>query len=304
MCQRSSCPQDYHTGSITPERWQRLNELFQAAVDRQPAQREQFLDEVCGGDLELRREVQSLLSAHGEASGFLEEGSPTDPALTAPALRAGQRLGAYEVLSLLAAGGMGEVYRARDLRLDREVALKVVPGAALADASRLRRFHEEGRTAGALNHPNILAVYDVGWEGSVPYLVCEILEGETLQARLRHTRATAAQALEWARQAAAGLLAAHEKGIVHRDLKPANLFLTTDSRLKILDLGLAKRTPARGGAQATQTQPGLVLGTMGYMSPWAPCLPKRRLRWRASSGAAFRSGPSTATPRRGRWPMR
>src|SRR5512135_3284673 len=182
----------------------------------------------------------------------------------------GTRLGPYEVLSPLGAGGMGEVYRARDSRLSREVAIKVLPASFSSDADRLRRFEQEAKAAGLLNHPNITAVYDIGTHEGAPYVVSELLEGETLRAVLAGGKLSPRKAIEYALQMAHGLAAAHEKGIVHRDLKPENLFVTTDGRLKILDFGLAKlvRPDAAGAARTDiSTEPGFVLGTIGYMSP-------------------------------------
>ena len=189
-------------------------------------------------------------------------------------LSAGSRLGPYEILGQIGAGGMGEVYRARDPRLGREVAIKVLPASFSSDADRLRRFEQEARAAGVLNHPNITAVYDIGTHEGAPYVVQELLEGETLRAALAGGRLPPRKAIEYAAQIAHGLAAAHEKGIVHRDLKPENLFVTRDGRVKILDFGLAKLTHQEEGSQVTNlptatagTEPGVVLGTLGYMSP-------------------------------------
>ncbi len=188
-------------------------------------------------------------------------------------LASGTKLGPYEVVSMIGAGGMGEVYRARDSRLKRDVAIKVLPQAFSADADRLRRFEQEALATAALNHPNILAVFDIGTSDGSSYVVSELLEGETLRERLRNGALPVRKALDYALQMTRGLAAAHEKGIVHRDLKPENLFLTKDGRVKILDFGLAKLTQAESGkhtslATATQgTEAGLVLGTAGYMSP-------------------------------------
>jgi serine/threonine-protein kinase len=220
----------------------------------------------------MRGELDSLLAAHEQAGSFLDRPPATEPSEpgTGARLHAGTRLGPYEIVDLLATGGMGEVYRARDHRLGREVAVKTLPSASLADPSRRRRFDQEARAAGALNHPNILAVYDVGTEADGPYVVCELLEGDTLGGRLRGRPGPlpVAEAFALARQIAAGLAAAHEKGIVHRDLKPANVFVTADGRAKILDFGLAKWLPAAGPPEATDaTRPGTLLGTVGYMSP-------------------------------------
>jgi eukaryotic-like serine/threonine-protein kinase len=190
-------------------------------------------------------------------------------------LSSGTKLGPYEIVAPLGAGGMGEVYRARDVRLKREVAVKILPGSFSADAARLRRFELEAEATGQLNHPNILAVYDVGTHDGSPYVVSELLEGETLRERLAGGLLPARRALEYARAIATGLAAAHEKGIVHRDLKPENVFVTSDGRIKILDFGLAKLTqPESAGGPRTDlptapqgTEPGVVMGTAGYMSP-------------------------------------
>src|SRR6266567_4314513 len=154
------------------------------------------------------------------------------------ALFPGTRLGPYEILSPLGAGGMGEVYKARDTRLDRDVAIKVLPASFSNDPDRLRRFEQEARAAGRLNHPSITAVYDIGTHDGAPYVVSELLEGETLRAALAGGRLPPRKAIDYALQMAHGLAAAHEKGIVHRDLKPENLFVTRDERVKILDFGL------------------------------------------------------------------
>ena len=187
-------------------------------------------------------------------------------------LPAGARVGPYEVVGPLGAGGMGEVYRARDPRLGREVALKVLPAHAGGDPDRLRRFEQEARAAGLLNHPNILTVHDVGTANGHPYLVSELLDGETLRERLRGGALPPARAIEIAIQVARGLSAAHAKGVVHRDLKPENLFLTADGRVKILDFGIAKLLAENtGGFDALSTAPGtamgVVIGTAAYMSP-------------------------------------
>jgi len=152
----------------------------------------------------------------------------------------GTRLGPYEVISPLGAGGMGEVYRARDTRLGRDVAVKVLPASYSSDRDRLHRFEQEACAAGALNHPNILSIHDIGTHDGAPYVVSELLEGETLRKRLSGTSLPQRRAIDYALQLANGLAAAHEKGIVHRDLKPENIFITKDGRVKILDFGLAK----------------------------------------------------------------
>ncbi len=190
-------------------------------------------------------------------------------------LHGGERLGPYEVVSRVAAGGMGEVWRARDTRLGRDVAIKVLSGAVATDSDGLRRFEREARAAGRLNHPNILTIFDIGSRDGAPYLVLELLEGETLRERLGRGRLTVATAVDYATQAARGLAAAHEQRLVHRDLKPENLFITRDERVKILDFGLAKvvqpNPPGQGSSHAPTidgvTVSRAVVGTAGYMSP-------------------------------------
>jgi len=194
-------------------------------------------------------------------------------------VRAGAKLGPYEIVAPLGAGGMGEVYRARDTRLGRDVAIKILPASFASDPERLRRFEQEARAVAALNHPNILAVHDIGTEDGAPFLVTELLEGETVRDRVRGGALPVRKALDIAVQAAHGVAAAHEKGIVHRDLKPANIFVTSDGRVKLLDFGLAKliqpgpsglsetQSPTRTAEPLAQTTAGVVLGTVGYMSP-------------------------------------
>jgi len=190
------------------------------------------------------------------------------------AITPGTRFGPYEILALIGAGGMGEVYRARDPRLTREVAIKVLPATFSSDAERLRRFEQEARAAGVLNHPNITAVHDFGTHEGSPYVVQELLEGETLRSILATGGLSPRKATDYAIQIVRGLAAAHEKGIVHRDLKPENVFVTNDGRVKILDFGLAKLTIDEGAGTQTNlptktagTEAGVVLGTLGYMSP-------------------------------------
>jgi eukaryotic-like serine/threonine-protein kinase len=189
------------------------------------------------------------------------------------ALTSGTKLGPYQIQSSIGAGGMGEVYRARDSRLGRDVAIKVLPASFSADPDRLQRFAQECRATAALNHPNILSIFDIGEDRAAPYVVSELLEGETLRERLREGPIPARKAIDYAKQIASGLAAAHEKGITHRDLKPENLFITSDGRVKILDFGLAKLTRPEsdeaGDAPTMQiaTDAGTVMGTVGYMAP-------------------------------------
>jgi serine/threonine protein kinase len=189
-------------------------------------------------------------------------------------LSAGSKLGPYEIAAPIGAGGMGEVYRATDPRLGRDVAIKVLPASFSQDADRLRRFEQEARAAGVLNHPNITAVHDIGSHEGAPYVVQELLEGDTLRSVLSGGRLPQRKTIDYGLQIVHGLAAAHEKGIVHRDLKPENVFVTNDGRVKILDFGLAKLTHIEERGQATNlptatagTEPGVVMGTLGYMSP-------------------------------------
>ena len=251
---------------MRPERWQQIRDVLEKALELAPGERSAFLNRACSSDQSLRDEVETLLASSDDVrSSFLQSSAPR------VALAVGTRLGEYEVKSLVGAGGMGEVYRARDSRLGRDVAIKVLPASLSADSDRLRRFEQEARAAAALNHPNILAVFQMGTHEGAPYLVSELLEGETLREQIKRGRVAVRKAVVYGVQIARGLAAAHEKGIVHRDLKPENLFVTKDGRVKILDFGLAKLTHSAGSENApTQTEgteAGVVMGTVGYMSP-------------------------------------
>ena len=183
-------------------------------------------------------------------------------------LESGSRIGRFEIVEWIGAGGMGEVYRARDTRLGREVAIKLIAERFARDAARVHRFEQEACAAGQLNHPNVLSVHDVGVHDSRPYLVCELLTGESLRGRLSRGGLAPRRAIDYARQTAEGLAAAHARCIVHRDLKPDNLFVTSDDRVKILDFGLAKpRSRAITIPMGADTEIGTVLGTIDYMFP-------------------------------------
>jgi Tol biopolymer transport system component len=267
---------------MTPERWQQIDNLLEEALKREPNERSTYLDQACAGDEALRLKVEALLAAHESAETFIEAPA-LEVAAQALAEQArsmvGQQLDHYRILSLIGKGGMGEVYRARDSRIGREVAIKILPEVYSRDAERLRRFGQEARAAGMLNHPNIMVVHDIGLaspdNGGAPYIVSELLEGETLRTRINGSALAPHKAIDYALQIARGLAAAHEKGITHRDLKPENLFVMRDGRVKILDFGLAKLKPqAISGLVDTQapsvavpTAPGVIMGTVGYMSP-------------------------------------
>lgn len=264
---------------MTPEQYQRIGALFDEALEQAPEQRSAWLREACGADLALYSAVENLLAHHNEGEAFLSQPAMQVAAnmlAQRPAAQlVGQQIGHYQIRSLLGAGGMGQVYQARDTRLDRAVAIKVLPTSFASDPDRLRRFELEAKATGSLNHPNILTIHDTGAHEGTPYIVTELLEGTELGALLNDGPLPRRQALDYARQIAQGLAAAHEKGITHRDLKPANLFVTTEGRVKILDFGLAKLNPIKlvGSAdtetmrQPPNTEPGVVMGTVGYMSP-------------------------------------
>jgi formylglycine-generating enzyme required for sulfatase activity/tRNA A-37 threonylcarbamoyl transferase component Bud32 len=254
---------------VTPESWQRVKEALGDALERDAAGRAALLRELAASDPDLAGEVESLI-ASCETGSELSLSFVAEPAALAP----GTRLGPYEVLDLLARGGMGEVYRARDTRLERDVAVKVLPSHLVADRMALKRLEREAKAIAALSHPNILSIHDFSQGESPPFVVTELLEGQTLRAHLASGPLVVAEALEYARQAARGLGAAHAKGIIHRDLKPENLFITTSGVLKILDFGLAKHSSgaksqsvASEGLHRTLTQAGVVIGTTGYMAP-------------------------------------
>jgi TolB-like protein/Flp pilus assembly protein TadD len=257
---------------IDPE----IHRIFDEAVALPALQRAAFLVEACRGDAGLRHEIERLLAAldsAGSVFGTLRSFEPIDADRTPsapPASPPGARLGPYEIRGLLGAGGMGEVYRAFDPRLGREVAIKVLPAAVTPNVEQLRRFEQEARAAAALNHPNILAIHDVGTHDGRPFVVAELLEGETVRDHIARGPISPKEVVVYGRQIAQGLAAAHAKGIVHRDLKPENLFITTDGRVKILDFGIAKLSQVHlegGPVSTTTTEAGMLVGTVGYMAP-------------------------------------
>jgi serine/threonine protein kinase len=256
--------------------WKEIEELYRAVVDCEPTQRDALL---AGSSPEARETVLKMLTPPSgdnilERPIWITEGEASAPVR----LEKGASLGPYEIEDLLGEGGMGAVYRALDSRLNRKVAIKILPPALSEDPVRLRRFEQEARAAGTLTHPNILTVFDVGTHDGILYLVTELLQGRTLRDELRGGKLARGKALNYARMIAAGLIAAHEAGITHRDLKPENLFVTRDGRVKILDFGLAKFAAPLGGSsvlaepglpemQSAVSHPGIVVGTVGYMSP-------------------------------------
>src|ERR1700751_3387782 len=264
---------------MTPELWQRITDVFDQAMTRGPKERIGFLEEACKGDRDLRKQVERLVKSHEKSGDFLESlAFAVAPELLTDnrdSASVGELIGHYRIESLIGIGGMGEVYLARDERLGRKVALKLLPERLTADETQLSRFKTEARSASALNHPNILTVYEIGAEGNRQFIATEFIEGMTLRASLGCGRMNLRAALEIAVQVASALAAAHETGVVHRDIKPENIMLRPDGYAKVLDFGIAKLIEQRppsdryeaGKTAVLQTQPGLVLGTGHYMSP-------------------------------------
>ncbi len=273
---------------MTAERWQRIETLFHDALERAPGERTAFLIEACDDD-QLRGEVVSLLASFDQADDFMETppmGDATDQSPSA----AGRRIAHYEIISLLGLGGMGEVYLARDSRLDRNIALKLLPARFIEDQSLVRRFEREARAASALNHPNIITVYEIGREGDAHFMATEFVEGRTLRQKISDGKIETREAVSIAIQIATALHAAHKAGIVHRDIKPENIMMRPDGLIKVLDFGLAKLTGARNAERGMQTERGMqheecgaiphsalrtplqtdhetLMGTIAYLSP-------------------------------------
>src|SRR6478672_4392657 len=277
---------------MTDARWQQVKALFQATVDRPASERAAFLSAAVAGDEELRREIESLLNADSSDPGFTDRLPFRDPlrkedslaeafpsgesTRTGPPVIGAAGVGQYRVIGLLGVGGMGEVFRARDSKLNRDVALKVLPSAFEFDPDRLARFRREAQMLAALNHPNIAAIYGLEESNGRQALVLELVEGVTLAQRIEDGPLPFVEALTMACQIAEALQAAHTKGIVHRDLKPANIKVTPAGVVKVLDFGLAKAAVGDGATpDFTQsptvtvgaTREGILLGTAAYMSP-------------------------------------
>ena len=263
-----------------PDRWAQIEELYHRAIGRDPNERSAFLAEACAGDEALRCEVESLLAYQKQSEPLLET-----PALELAArsvarddrqLIAGQRIGSYEILSLIGTGGMGEVYRARDMRLGRTVAIKILRDVLAKDPVRIARFEREAKLLASLNHTNIAALYGLEEFGGVHFLVMELVEGDTLTERIARGPIPLEDALKIAYQIAEALEFAHQNGIIHRDLKPSNVKVTPEDKVKVLDFGLAKELqsasaqanmPSVQKSAGTTTNAGMILGTAAYMSP-------------------------------------
>src|SRR6267142_151244 len=274
---------------MKPQQYERLTELFHRALEIAPDRRAAFLDQVCDGDAELRRELESLLTAHDERAAYTQMPPPDiaaglyqaqqdNGAGTSASLAPGTRIDRYEIRSLLGKGGMGEVYLAQDTRLHRLVALKLLPAAAAANEDRMRRFVQEAKAAAALSHPHIAQIFEIGEHNGTHFIAMEFVDGATLRAKIHDEHAELRKLLKYLQQVAEGLAKAHAAGIVHRDLKPDNIMITRDDYAKILDFGLAKlleaqRSPGYGDTTSSEVAttlvqheslPGTVLGTVGY----------------------------------------
>src|SRR5947208_2150684 len=254
-----------------PGDWPRVRDVFEAALALPLDARRDYVARACDGNESLREEVVCLLDSHERAGSFLDHAEGLRP--PGVDLAVGSRLGAYEIVERIGAGGMGEVYRARDTRLHREVALKILPRALVADPARRERFVQEARAASALEHPHIAVIHEIGDADGVTFIAMELVRGEPLSDVIARTPLTPVRTIDLAVEIAEGLAHAHDKGIVHRDLKPANVMLTDDGHAKIIDFGLAKLVDALSGendgvtALKHETDPGVVLGTASYMSP-------------------------------------
>ena len=266
---------------MTPARFQTIEEIFYTALDCNPEQIEAFLEKACSGDESMRFQIKTLLASHQQVGDFIQapvvelatrilDAEETDPL-------AGQTIGHYQLVERIGAGGMGEVYLATDISTGRKAALKLLPSRFTGDAERLRRFKQEAQAVVALNHPNIVTVYEVGEDRSIHYIASELIAGETLRQRLAHSRMPVDEALDLTIQITGALAAAHKAGIVHRDIKPENIMLRPDGYVKVLDFGIAKLAEQPvpvaitdenlGPDLVLHTRLGSIVGTVRYMSP-------------------------------------
>ena len=252
--------------------------MFQEALDRPPLERASFLDQACAGDDELKHEANSLIAAHDEAGGFIEQPAMAQDAHVLlgsdPDGNFGREIGPYRIVERLGAGGMAEVYLAEDTRLNRLVALKLLPAYFASDSARLRRFQSEARAASALNHPGILTIHEVGEDDGIYFIATEFIDGRTIRELIKSETLSLEEIFDCVEQVASALSVAHAAGIVHRDIKPENIMRRPDGLVKILDFGIAKliepETPERLNETTgfrTHTEAGLVMGTVNYMSP-------------------------------------
>jgi eukaryotic-like serine/threonine-protein kinase len=261
------------------ERWKQIDEVFEAALERGPLERATFLSQACAGDDGLRKQVESLLASEEQARSFIERPAVEIAAESLSNQQTksmkGRMVGPYKILQPLAAGGMGQIYLAKDTKLDRLMALKVFPSYLTQDGDRMRRFEQEARAVSALNHPGILTIYEVGHSESLHFIATEFIDGKTLRQHLIEERMDLREALDIGIQVASALAAAHEAGVVHRDIKPENIMRRRDGYIKILDFGLAKLTqsqslpidPEVSTLADVLTKTGVLVGTANYMSP-------------------------------------
>jgi eukaryotic-like serine/threonine-protein kinase len=262
---------------VKSERLNQVDEIFQAALDLPSEQRSAYLNQACGGDADLRREVESLLSSHDRSADFMERPAiELDAAVIADELtdaNAGESIGHYQVIELIGSGGMGNVYLAADERTGRKVALKLLPNELSKDQNRVQRFQQEARAVLALNHPNIVTIYEIGEVDGRHFIASEWIQGETLRQRMTTKSISLSESLDIVIQVGGALAAAHQQGIVHRDIKPENIMLRPDGYVKVLDFGIAKLTQIETAsseaptALKVETAPGMVIGTVNYMSP-------------------------------------
>src|SRR6202161_3419318 len=265
---------------MKPERWSKIESIFHKALEADESRRSSLIEESCAGDGELRRGGEWLLAHHSDSASFIEKpafagqvttssgGGPVTADAPRPDLK-GVAFGHYRIVEEIGVGGMGQVFRALDTRLDRMVAIKVLPSAHVADPDRKRRFLQEARAASKLNHPNIVMLHDMASDGGVDYLVMEYVAGKTLKELIPPEGLSISEAGGYAIQLAGALAVAHAGGLIHRVHKPANIMVTNDGQVKVLDFGLAKRlTPAGADSlDAGQSVPGMLVGTVSYMSP-------------------------------------
>lgn len=258
---------------MNPERWQQLKQLFEQALKHPLDERSQFLAQACGDDDDLRREAEALLASHVEAEDFLEQGAVGEVAdvivSTIKTLSPGERIEHYEIIEKLGEGGMGEVYLAKDTKLNRNVAIKFLAPATVADEQASERLLREAQSAATLDHPHVCAIYEIGEVNGQPFIVMQYVEGATLAERLKQTPLPLDRAIDIAIQIADALAEAHAHGIAHRDIKPSNVIITRRGDVRVLDFGLAKKVKADSEEETQKylSQPGMIIGTLGYMSP-------------------------------------
>lgn len=258
---------------MNKEKWQEISRIFHLASEKPSAERAIYLNEACGGDAELRREIEILLAAGDEGDSFID--SPKvglTSIVNQPRLKKSEKIGSFQILEMLGAGGMGEVYLAKDLRLNRQVALKILPPNSSIDPNANRRFLREAQSAAALEHPHICTIHEIGEENGFSYIVMQYVEGETLSDKIKNGKLKVQDALDISIQVADALADAHRRGIIHRDIKPANIIVSPNNQVKVLDFGLAKRVvfdagDAESSLKTLLSLPGMIVGTVSYMSP-------------------------------------